>query len=110
MRRQSVLMGALVLAVGGMIAKLVGALYKIPLTNILGTNGMGLYYLVFPLYSLLLVLISSGTSLAVSRLVSTERIHNNKHNELVIFKVALVYVFVLSLIFSALLIVFSHNI
>lgn len=110
MKRQSVLMGALVLAVGGMIAKLVGALYKIPLTNILGTNGMGLYYLVFPLYSLLLVLISSGTSLAVSRLVSTERIHNNKHNELVVFKVALVYVFVLSLIFSALLIVFSNNI
>ena len=44
MKRQSVLVGALVLALGGIIAKLVGALYKIPLTNILGSNGMGLYY------------------------------------------------------------------
>lgn len=110
MKRQSVLVGALVLALGGIIAKLVGALYKIPLTNILGSNGMGLYYLVFPLYSLLLVLISSGTSIAVSRLVSTERINNNKHNELMIFKTSLIFVFALSVIFTCVLIAFSENI
>lgn len=110
MKRQSVLVGAIILAVGGLIAKIVGALYKIPLTNILGTNGMGLYYLVFPLYSLLLVLISSGVSLAVSRLVSMERNNHNKFNEQKIFKVALVLVFVVSLLFALLLVVFSEQI
>ncbi len=109
MKKQSVLIGALLLALGGLIAKFVGALYKIPLTNILGTNGMGLYYLVFPFYSLLLVLISSGVSLAVSRLVSVERIAHNKKNELTIFKASLIYVFCLSLIFSFILIVLSEN-
>lgn len=110
MKRQSVLVGALLLALGGIIAKLVGALYKIPLTNILGTNGMGLYYLVFPLYSLLFVFTSSGVGVAVSRLVSFERINHNKKNEITIFKVAILYVFTLSLIFAVLLIVFSEKI
>lgn len=110
MKRQSVLLGAIILALGGLIAKVVGALYKIPLTNILGTNGMGLYYLVFPLYSLLLVIISSGVSLAVSRLVSLERSNHNKFNELKIFKVALVFVFALSLIFALVLVMFSEQI
>ena len=109
-KKQPVLFGAILLAFGGLLAKVIGALYKIPLTNILGSNGMGLYYLVFPLYSLFLVIISSGTSLAVSRLVSTERINHNKKNEITIFKVALIYVFVLSVIFSATLIVLSEKI
>ncbi len=102
MKKQSFLIGALILTVGGIFAKLVGAFYKIPLTNILGSNGMGLYYLVFPLYSLVLVLISSGTSLAVVRFVSIEKQNNNIYNQKLIFKVALIYVFVLSLIFGAL--------
>lgn len=109
MKRQSVLIGALLLAAGGLIAKFVGALYKIPLTNILGTNGMGLYYLVFPFYSLLLVLISSGVSLAVSRLVSLERINKNKRNEIIIFKTSLLYVFCLSLVFAFSLVFLSGN-
>lgn len=109
MKRQSVLIGALLLAAGGLIAKFVGALYKIPLTNILGTNGMGLYYLVFPFYSLLLVLISSGVSLAVSRLVSLERINKNKRNEIIIFKTSLLYIFCLSLIFAFSLVFLSGN-
>ena len=104
MKKQSFLIGAILLAAGGIFAKIVGAFYKIPLTNILGTNGMGLYYLVFPLYSLVLVLISSGTSLAVVRFVSIEKRNHNYYNQKLIFRVALIYVFILSLIFGVLFI------
>ena len=109
MKKQSFLIGALILAVGGLVAKIVGALYKIPLTNILGTNGMGLYYLVFPFYSLLLVLISSGVSLAVTRLVCLQRINHNKKNELIILKTAIIYVFVLSIIFGVILVLLAER-
>ena len=110
MKRQSVLVGAIILALSGIIAKVFGALYKIPLTNILGTNGMGLYYLIFPLYGLLLVLISSGVGLAVSKLVSSERHNHNKYNELKIFKVSIVFVFVISLVLALVLVLFSTQI
>lgn len=110
MKKQSFLVGAIILAAGGIFAKLVGAFYKIPLTNILGTNGMGLYYLVFPLYSLVLVLISSGTSLAVVRFVSIEKNHHNVYNQKLIFGVAMVYVFVLSFIFAGLFVLLRYPI
>ena len=53
------------------IAKLIGGLYRIVLTRILGTN-IGLYQLVFSAYSFLVILISSGIPLAISKLISTK--------------------------------------
>ena len=49
LKKQSFLISALVLAIGGVVAKVIGAFYKIPLTHILGSNGMGVYYLIFPI-------------------------------------------------------------
>lgn len=65
--------GALTLAAAGMIAKLLGAIYRIPLTNILGAQGMGMYQLVFPIYALMLTLSSSSIPTAISRLISEKR-------------------------------------
>ena len=42
---------AVALAAIGIISKLIGALYRVPLTNIVGAEGMGLYQMVFPLYN-----------------------------------------------------------
>ena len=49
-RGESFISGALILSLGGLFAKILGALYRIPLTNIIGSYGMGLYQLVFPPY------------------------------------------------------------
>ena len=107
---RNIFIGASILALAGIIAKAIGAIYKIPLTNILGANGMGVYYLVFPFYSLLLVLSSSGIGTAVSTLIAKERAKNSRKNELVIFKVALVYSFILSLIGALIMVIFSKEI
>ena len=48
MKKQSFVISAIILALGGFFAKAIGAIYKIPLTNVLGSSGMGIYYLVFP--------------------------------------------------------------
>lgn len=52
--------GALVISMGGFITKILGAFYRVPLTNILGAEGLGLYQAVFPIYCLLLTLSSTG--------------------------------------------------
>lgn len=61
---------ALWLCLGGIICKVIGALFKVPLTNVLGAEGMGLYQTVFPVFSLLLILSSGGISQTVSALIS----------------------------------------
>ena len=78
-KEKSFLSGALVLSLGGLLAKVLGALYRIPLTNILGSYGMGLYQLVFPLFSLLLTISTAGIPVAVSKLVA-EKIALGKTN------------------------------
>ena len=67
--KKSFVKGALILTVGGVVAKVLGAVYRIPLTNLLGTEGTGLYQLVFPLFMMLITL-STGLSVAISRLVA----------------------------------------
>jgi len=67
------LSGAAVLAIGSVAAKVLGALYRVPLTNILGAEGMGMYQLVFPVFALFMVLATAGIPTALSRMVAEKR-------------------------------------
>lgn len=67
---QTLVGGALLLSLSGLIAKLFGALYRIPLTNIIGSYGMGLYQLVFPPYILVLTLAGCGIPVAMTKLIA----------------------------------------
>ena len=109
MKKQSFIMGAVILTLGGIVAKIIGAFYKIPLTNILGSNGMGIYYLVFPLYSIMLVLSSNGISLALSKCVAHERVQKNKRNETTYFQMAVLLTFVISAVCSAIILIFCRD-
>jgi stage V sporulation protein B len=42
MSKKSFVGGAAILGVAGVLTKLIGAFYRIPLTNIIGTEGMGI--------------------------------------------------------------------
>ena len=70
MKNKSFMLSVLILAVGGLIAKVIGAVYRIPLTYVLGAEGLGIYQLVFPLYSLLIILSSSGVPTAIAKMVA----------------------------------------
>lgn len=72
-RRDSFAVGAIVLAGAGFISKFLGAIYRIPLTNILGAEGIGMYQLIFPIYALMLTLSSGGVPSAIARLVAERR-------------------------------------
>ena len=65
--------GAVVLSVGGFLSKVIGAVYRIPLTNLMGAEAIGLYQLVFPFYILLLTLSTTGLPSALSRRVAEGR-------------------------------------
>lgn len=110
MKKQSFIVGAVILTLGGIIAKIIGAFYKIPLTNILGSSGMGIYYLIFPLYSIMLVLSSNGISLALSKLVAGERVNKNKRNETTYFQMAILITFTISFLCATILVLFCKNI
>ena len=69
-RRQNFMGGAVILAGAVALTKLLGALYKIPLGNLLDSEGMAHFYAAYNIYSLLLVLSTAGLPVALSRMVS----------------------------------------
>ena len=73
MKDKGFVKGATLLTTSIFIAKILGAIYRIPLTNILGAEGMGIYQLIFPIFSLLLTLSSGGIPASVSILVSQKK-------------------------------------
>ena len=72
MRHAKFLRGAAVMTGGFLLAKAIGAVYRISLTGILGSYGMGLYQMAYPLFLLFLTCTSAGIPSALSRVVAAE--------------------------------------
>ena len=90
-RGESFISGALILSLGGLFAKILGALYRIPLTNIIGSYGMGLYQLVFPPYILFLTVAQAGVPVALSKLIAENNQLGNVERSRKIFRSAFIF-------------------
>lgn len=63
-------MQASILASAGLITKVIGFVYRIPMANILGNTGNGIYSVAFGIYSIALTLSSYSVPVALSKLIS----------------------------------------
>jgi stage V sporulation protein B len=61
----------MILILGNIIVKIIGAFFKLPLANIVGADGMGLYNSAFTVYDIFLVVSTAGFTLAISKMVSS---------------------------------------
>lgn len=68
--RQNFLHGAIVLVVGTIIVKMISAIYKIPITNLLGGTGFGYFNTAYNLFNPIYALAVAGLPIAVARMVS----------------------------------------
>ena len=59
-----------ILAVTSILVRLIGLIYRIPMTNILGNEGIGYYDYAFEVYNMAFILSSYGMPMAVSKLVA----------------------------------------
>ena len=80
-----------VLAAAGIISRLIGLVYRIPLTNIITRRGQGFYEIAFQVYSIALLLTSYSLPLAVSKLVSERVAKGETTNAYKVFKLAMAF-------------------
>ena len=80
-----------ILAVAGIIVRLIGMLYRIPMTNIIGDEGMGYYSTAFNVYNIMLILSSYSLPLAVSKMVAARIARGQYRNMSRVLCAALVY-------------------
>lgn len=88
-KTKSIIGGMTVLGLAGVICKLVGVLFSIPLQWMIGMKGLGVYNAVFPTYNLLLTISSAGLPVAVSRLVAHSLAKDDPRSAKRVFRVAL---------------------
>ncbi len=77
-KQKSFVQGAALLGAAGLLVKIIGAVFRIPFANAVGTEGSCYYDAAYPYYSFLLVISSSGLPTAISKQVS-ERIAVGDH-------------------------------
>ena len=88
MSSNKILKGTAILAVAGILVKVLGAIFKIPLNALIGVEGLAYYSYAYPLYSLLLVVATAGLPVAISRLVSEKIAVNDYTSAQRVFKLS----------------------
>ena len=68
----------IILIIGGFITKILGMIIKISLTRIIKTEGIGTYSLILPTFNLFITLCSLGLPIAISKLISENKIKSQK--------------------------------
>ena len=69
-KKQNFLQGTALLAMATAIVKVIGALYKIPLNAIIGSQGFGYFNTAYDIYNVLLMISTAGLPVAMSRMIS----------------------------------------
>ena len=96
--QDSFLKGAFILGIAGIIVKIMGAFFRIPLGNLIGEEGMGYYQAAYPVYTLFLTLATAGFPTALAKLVSEKSAISDYKGAHKIFKVSYTVLFMTGLI------------
>ena len=88
MKKQSYLKGAVILVAANALVKVIGALFKIPLANIIHEEGMAIFSTAYNLYACMFVIATAGLPVAVSKMVSASLAKRNYTETKKIFKAA----------------------
>ena len=91
---------AAILAAAGILVRLLGFLYRLPLTDLLGDEGNGIYSAGFYLYIFFLVMSSAGLPAAISKIVSEKYSLGEYKNVKKVFNVSLVMACIVGAFFS----------
>lgn len=107
MNENKFLKNTFLLAVASILSKLIGFVFRVPLTNMIGAEGIGLFNYGHTLYAALVSFIVAGVPLAMSKMIA-ERIADEKYDEAHrIFKLSFVGMFFIGLMMSLVLLVIT---
>ena len=108
-KKQSFMGGVTVMAISTVFVKICGALYKIPLNNILGDEGLAHFNSAYNIYALLLSLSTAGLPLALSKLISEANATGRRTQMRRCLNTAMAIFAVLGAVGSAVMLIFTRQ-
>jgi stage V sporulation protein B len=79
-KQQSFQYGAMILLCSTMLVKIIGAIFKIPLSNLIGDLGFGYFSSAYDLFTPIYTLAMAGLPIAISRIVA-EHMAKERYND-----------------------------
>ena len=89
MSKNSLVKGAAILGAAGLIVKLLGAVFRLPLANMIGATGMAYYSPAYYTYTTFVTIATSGIPVAISKMVSERITVGNFEEAHHVYKVSL---------------------
>lgn len=88
MKKLNYIQGAFILTMTNLITGSLSFIYRVFLTRAIGSEGIGVYQLILPLYLLFITLVSGGITTAVSKLIAEQAPGSNYRNMYKIVKIS----------------------
>ena len=107
--KKSFIKGALVLAGANLTVKLIGAFFKIPLYELLGKDGSGLFNVAYQIYTFMFIIATAGFPIAVSKMVAESIAVGDEYAARKIFKSAKLLLGIIGILGSLILFFFAEN-
>ena len=80
-----------ILAAASLLVRIIGMLYRFPMSNIIGEEGNGIYSVAFEIYDVMLIISSYSLPLAISKIISAKRVRKEHRNIRRVFKCSLIF-------------------
>lgn len=104
--KESFFRGALILGCGSLASRILGFVYRIYIVRQIGAEGIGLYEMVFPIITFILVLTTAGIPVALAKVIASDLAKNNFKKVRMTVRVAFFLLTFSGILFPAILL---HN-
>ena len=92
-----------ILAMASLLVRFIGMIYRIPMSNILGEEGNGIYAVAVDVYDIVLIISSYSIPLALSKIIAAQSIQKQYRNTGKTFRLTLIFALVSGGLFGILL-------
>lgn len=101
--------GALVLGIASLIVKIIGAVFKIPLINLIGDGGMGYFNVAYQIYTFMFIVATAGFPIAISKMVAESMARDDEVDAKRVFQTAFYFLTIIGIVGSLILFMFADN-
>ena len=109
-KKSSIVGGVAILTIASILVKVIGMFYKVPLTYVLGDEGMGYFNAAYTIYAWLYMLSTAGFPVAVSIVVSEARGRGEGRLVETTLRVAFIALFMIGVVTATVMAAFARPI
>ncbi len=99
--------GALILALANFVVKIIGAFFKVPLYELIGKEGSGIFNVAYQIYTFMFIIATAGFPIAVSKMVAESIAKDDIYDARRVFETASILLGIIGLAGSMMLYAFA---